>query len=81
MSGQHTGRFKVWKADRGFGFIASEGKRDTFAHIRDLKACGYLTGDSDVPEVGALVQFDLAEGPKGTHAVNVKSAPAQPVAG
>jgi CspA family cold shock protein len=81
MSGQLTGKFKVWKADRGFGFIAVPGQKDCFAHIRDLKACGYITGDNDTPEVGATVQFDIADGPKGAHAVNVKASAAQPVAG
>jgi CspA family cold shock protein len=54
--------------DRGFGFIAREGEeKDLFFHSNELKGVEY----SDLRE-GDKVTFEIAEGPKGLNATNVK---------
>ena len=45
-----AGKLKMWKADRGFGFIADDaGGPDMFLHINDLKNAGI---DPDQIKVG-----------------------------
>ena len=54
--------------DRGFGFISREGEeRDLFFHSNELQGVAY----NDLRE-GDKVTFDVAQGPKGPNAVNVK---------
>jgi CspA family cold shock protein len=49
-----TGTIKVWKEDRGFGFIANDnGGLDTFVHCRDMPGVR--------PSVGMKVAFDVVE--------------------
>ncbi|MCK5027463.1 MAG: cold shock domain-containing protein [Candidatus Pacebacteria bacterium] len=56
--------------DRGFGFIAQEGvEKDLFFHATELSGVDY----NDLKE-GDEVTFELADGPKGQNAVNVKLA-------
>ena len=56
--------------DRGFGFIAQEGvEKDLFFHATELSGVDY----NDLKE-GDKVTFELADGPKGQNAVNVKAA-------
>ena len=62
----NTGTVKFFNLDRGFGFIVDdESKQDVFVHQNGLLN---KIGDGD------LVEFTLEKGPKGLHAVNVKSA-------
>ena len=59
--------------DRGFGFIAIEGKdKDLFFHSNELKGVTY----EDLKE-GDKVQFEVTSGPKGDNAVNVSRAEAE----
>jgi len=61
-----TGRIKVYKADRQFGFIKRDDTgKDVFFH-RD-----YLM-DMEVFRVGDRVRFDLKNHTKGPAAVNVE---------
>ena len=54
--------------DRGFGFISREGEeKDLFFHSNELRGVDY----SDLRE-GDKVAFDVAQGPKGPNATNVK---------
>lgn len=54
--------------DRGFGFISREGEeKDLFFHSNELQGVSY----DDLRE-GDKVTFDIAEGPKGPNATNVK---------
>ena len=54
--------------DRGFGFIAREGEeKDLFFHSSELKNVQF----NDLRE-GDKVTFEVAEGPKGLNATNVK---------
>lgn len=54
--------------DKGFGFISREGEeKDLFFHSNELQGVSY----NDLHE-GDEVEFEVAEGPKGLNAVNVK---------
>ncbi len=54
--------------DRGFGFISREGEeKDLFFHSNELQGVSY----DDLKE-GDKVTFEVAQGPKGPNAVNVK---------
>jgi len=68
-----AGKLKLWKADRGFGFIADDaGGPDMFLHINDLKTAGI---DRDQIRVGDRFTFDTASTRDGkTKAANVRLA-------
>tara|TARA_Y100001970_G_scaffold236278_1_gene295857 strand:- start:747 stop:947 length:201 start_codon:yes stop_codon:yes gene_type:complete len=56
--------------DKGFGFISREGEsKDLFFHSSELQGVRF----DDLSE-GDSVTFDVAEGPKGLNATNVKQA-------
>ncbi|MBI2108705.1 MAG: cold shock domain-containing protein [Parcubacteria group bacterium] len=56
--------------DRGYGFISREGEeKDLFFHSNELQGVRY----EELRE-GDKVTFDIAEGPKGPNATNVKRA-------
>lgn len=64
-----TGTVKK-KTDKGFGFIFREGEtKDLFFHSNDLSGVSF-----DQLQEGAVVSFDIEEGPKGPAAKNVKIA-------
>ncbi|MDH5736676.1 MAG: cold shock domain-containing protein CspD [Gammaproteobacteria bacterium] len=63
-----TGRVKWFNNAKGYGFILPEGEGpDYFAHYSSILMDGYRT-----LKAGQLVSFDLLEGPKGAHAINIK---------
>jgi len=65
----HTGRIKMYNADKGFGFItADDGTGDIFFHISSVRGI-----ESPAPEMA--VQYQVGEGRKGPAAVNVRAAP------
>ncbi len=58
------------KTDKGFGFISREGEeKDLFFHSNDLVGVSF-----DQLQTGAVVSFDIEQGPKGPAAKNVKIA-------
>ncbi len=58
------------KMDKGFGFIAVEGRdKDLFFHGNSLVGVTF----QEIQE-GQTVTFDIADSPKGPNAVNVKLA-------
>ena len=62
-----TGKVKWFNNAKGFGFIREEGRdEDIFAHYSTISMDGYRT-----LKAGQDVVFDLSEGPKGLHAVNI----------
>ena len=67
-----SGKVKWFNNAKGYGFINEEGKsEDLFAHYSAIQMEGYKT-----LKAGQAVTFELVQGPKGTHAVNIQSATA-----
>lgn len=77
-----TGRVKWFNNAKGYGFILPEdGGEDYFAHYSSIQMDGYKT-----LKAGQLVEFEILEGDKGSHAINIRpadpadeSSPADPV--
>ena len=62
------GKIKWFNSTKGFGFIARDDKeKDVFIHISALRKSGLTRLDE-----GQAVTFEVAEGPKGLNAINVK---------
>ena len=62
------GKIKWFNGTKGFGFIARDDKEnDVFIHISALRKSGLTRLDE-----GQAVTFEVAEGPKGLNAINVK---------
>ena len=62
-----TGRVKWFNNAKGFGFILPEDEsEDYFVHYSSIVMDGYKT-----LKAGQAVSFEMIDGPKGTHAVNV----------
>lgn len=62
-----SGKVKWFNNAKGFGFIIEDGKEeDLFAHFSAIKMDGYKT-----LKAGQLVSFEIIQGPKGLHAVNI----------
>jgi cold shock protein len=63
-----TGTVKFFNNDRGFGFITpSTGEKDVFVHFSNITGEGHKS-----LEDGQKVEFDVAQGPKGPEAQNVR---------
>ncbi|MCB1693796.1 MAG: cold shock domain-containing protein [Pseudomonadales bacterium] len=63
-----TGRVKWFNNAKGYGFILPEdGGEDYFVHYSSILMDGYKT-----LKAGQLVSFELLEGPKGSHAINIQ---------
>ncbi len=65
-----TGTVKWFNDSKGFGFISPEGGGDDlFAHFSAIQGSGFKT-----LKEGQRVTFDVATGPKGLQAANIRSA-------
>ena len=65
-----TGTVKWFNDSKGFGFIApADGSKDLFAHYSEIRGDG---GFRSLAE-GANVEFEVAQGPKGPQAVNIRA--------
>lgn len=63
-----TGKVKWFNNAKGYGFILPEGGgEDLFVHYSTIQMEGYKT-----LKAGQDVEFEVLEGPKGFHAVNVQ---------
>ena len=65
-----TGTVKWFNNAKGYGFVLSEDKgEDLFIHYSSIQMDGYKS-----LKAGQIVEYDVQEGPKGLHAVNIRSA-------
>jgi CspA family cold shock protein len=62
-----VGTVKWFNADKGYGFIAPESGEDVFVHFSAIQSTGYRS-----LEEGQAVEFDIAQGPQGAQAANVR---------
>ena len=60
------GRVKWFNAKKGYGFISMDEGDDVFVHHKEIQTDGFRTLDE-----GQEVEFEISEGPKGSHAKNV----------
>ncbi|CAM3397910.1 cold shock domain-containing protein CspD [Pseudomonas plecoglossicida] len=71
-----SGKVKWFNNAKGYGFINEEGKSDDlFAHYSAIQMDGYKT-----LKAGQVVSFDIIQGPKGLHAVNIEDKAAKDAA-
>lgn len=62
-----SGKVKWFNNAKGFGFILADGQdEDLFAHFSAIQMDGYKT-----LKAGQAVSFDIVQGPKGLHAINI----------
>ena len=62
-----SGKVKWFNNAKGYGFILATGRdEDLFAHYSAINMEGYKT-----LKAGQPVKFDVLQGPKGLHAVNI----------
>lgn len=63
-----SGKVKWFNNAKGFGFILADGQdEDLFAHFSAIQMDGYKT-----LKAGQTVSFDIVQGPKGLHAINIR---------
>ncbi|MEK6710428.1 MAG: cold-shock protein [Nitrospinota bacterium] len=65
------GTVKWFNDAKGFGFITREGGDDVFVHFSAIQGDGFKS-----LQEGDKVEFDVASGPKGPQAANVRRAQA-----
>ena len=65
------GVVKWFNDAKGFGFIEHESGRDVFVHYSVIESPGFKTLKD-----GEEVSYQISEGPKGLHAMNVKRSAA-----
>ena len=71
-----TGKVKWFNNAKGYGFVIAEaGGEDLFVHYSSIQMDGYKT-----LKAGQDVEFDIEQGPKGLHAVNIRSFESEPIA-
>ena len=61
-----TGRVKLFKDEKGYGFIAGDDGQEVFCHYSAISAEGFRT-----LREGQKVQYDVERGDKGLRAANV----------
>src|SRR5437867_13401950 len=68
------GKVKWFNDAKGFGFIAQESGPDVFVHFTAIQAEGFRS----LAE-GDTVEFEVAQGPKGLQAQNVRKVRSSPI--
>ena len=64
-----SGTVKWFNNAKGYGFICPEdGGEDVFAHFTSIAMEGYKS-----LKAGQRVDYDINQGPKGLHAINIRS--------
>jgi len=72
-----SGTIKWFSNAKGFGFIVNEkGNGDIFVHYSAILTDGYKT-----LKAGQLVDYEIQEGEKGLHAINVMPSDQKVTAG
>ncbi len=61
------GTVKWFNDAKGYGFISQEGGEDVFVHHTAIQMDGFRT-----LKEGERVEFEVAQGPKGLQAANVR---------
>ena len=61
-----TGKVKWFNAEKGYGFITSDGGKDIFVHYSAIQADGFRS-----LEEGQKVSFEIVESDRGQQAANV----------
>jgi CspA family cold shock protein len=67
-----TGVVKWFNAEKGYGFLAQQDGEDVFVHYSAIQGSGYRS-----LEEGQMVEFEVAQGPKGLQAANVRAVEQQ----
>lgn len=62
-----NGTVKWFNDAKGYGFITQEGGPDLFVHHSNIEGQGFKTLSEGEP-----VMFEVADGPKGLQATNVR---------
>jgi len=71
-----SGKVKWFNNAKGYGFILEDGKdEDLFAHYSAIKMEGYKT-----LKAGQPVKFNIIQGPKGLHAIDIQAVVTDAVA-
>lgn len=65
MAERQSGTVKWFNSEKGFGFIAREGEKDIFVHVKQVKKA------ADLRE-GDQVTFGVDQGPRGPFATDVE---------
>ena len=66
-----SGKVKWFNNAKGYGFVHKDGStEDLFVHYSAINTDGYKT-----LKAGQRVVFDIVQGPKGLHAINITPAP------
>lgn len=66
MAAVKAGTVKWFNAEKGYGFISTEGGNDVFVHFSAIQTEGFKT-----LEEGQAVEFEIVEGSRGPQAANV----------
>jgi CspA family cold shock protein len=62
----NEGTVKWFNESKGYGFISQENGSDVFVHYSAIQGDGFRTLNE-----GDRVSFEIGDGPKGPHAINV----------
>ncbi|MGW3468369.1 cold-shock protein [Saccharopolyspora sp. NPDC000995] len=63
-----TGKVKWFNAEKGYGFITPDGGgADVFAHYSAIQSTGFRTLEEE-----QRVEFEIAQGPKGPQASDIR---------
>ncbi|MBA1189377.1 cold shock domain-containing protein CspD [Pseudomonas entomophila] len=66
-----SGKVKWFNNAKGYGFVNTDGStEDLFAHYSHIQMDGYRT-----LKAGQRVLFNIVQGPKGLHAVEIRAEP------
>lgn len=65
----NEGTVKWFNESKGYGFISQDDGSDVFVHYSAIQGDGFRTLNE-----GDNVTFEIGDGPKGPHAINVKVA-------